>query len=142
VKAENAEIKDAFGTILIDECHHIPAESYRNTIQQISSYCLYGLTATPFRKYNDGKLIFIHLGEIISEITTQQTGKHIQASIIIRDTELDVPFNSKTDRFETMSKILIHDSNRNKLILQDIIHELNSGKRVVILTERKEHIDS
>lgn len=142
VKAENAEIKDAFGTILIDECHHIPAESYRNTIQQINSYYLYGLTATPFRKYNDGKLIFIHIGEIISEITAQQTGKHKQASIIIQDTELDVPFNSRTDRFETLSKILVHDSNRNKLILQDITNELNSGKRVVILTERKEHIDS
>jgi superfamily II DNA or RNA helicase len=141
-KAENAEIKDAFGTILIDECHHIPAESYRNTIQQISSYYLYGLTATPFRKYNDGKLIFIHLGKIISEITAQQTGKHKQASIIIKDTELDVPFNSKTDRFETLSKILVHDSSRNKLILQDITNELNSSKRVVILTERKEHIDS
>lgn len=56
-KTENTGIKNAFGTILIDECHHIPAESYRNAIQQFNSYYLYGLTATPFRKYNDGKLI-------------------------------------------------------------------------------------
>lgn len=48
-KTESAEIKDAFGTILIDECHHIPAESYRNTIQQFNSHYLYGLTATPFK---------------------------------------------------------------------------------------------
>ncbi|MFT3949052.1 MAG: DEAD/DEAH box helicase family protein [Agriterribacter sp.] len=135
-------LKNAFGTILIDECHHIPAESYRNTIQQFNSYYLYGLTATPFRKYNDGKLIFIHLGEIIAEITAQQTGKHKQAFVVIRNTELDVPFNSKTDRFETLSKILAHDSSRNKLILNDIVNELNSGKKAVILTERKEHIDS
>jgi len=133
---------NAFGTILIDECHHIPAENYRNTIQQFNSYYLYGLTATPFRKYNDGKLIFIHLGEIVAEITAQQTGRHQQASIIVRNTDLDVPFNSKTDKFETLSKILVHDSSRNKLVLQDIIGELDSGKKVVILTERKEHIDS
>lgn len=141
-KEGSAAFKNAFGTILIDECHHIPAESYRNTIQQFNSYYLYGLTATPLRKYNDWKLIFIHLGEIIAEITAQQTGRHKQASIIIRDTDLEVPFNSKTDRFETLSKILVHDSNRNKLILKDITHELSSGKKVVILTERKEHIDS
>jgi superfamily II DNA or RNA helicase len=141
-KTESGEMKDAFGTILIDECHHIPAESYRNTIQQFNSHYLYGLTATPFRKYNDGKLIFIHLGEIITEITAQQTGKHKEASVTIQNTELDVPFNPKTDRFETLSKILIHDSSRNKLILQDITNELNRGKKVVILTERKEHIDS
>jgi len=135
-------LKDAFGTILIDECHHIPAESYRKTIHQLNSYYLYGLTATPFRKYNDGKLIFIHLGEIIAEITAQQTGRNKKANVIIRDTDLDVPFNSKTDRFETLSKILVHDSSRNRLVLNDITHELDSGKKIVVLTERKEHIDS
>ncbi|MBW7889969.1 MAG: DEAD/DEAH box helicase family protein [Chitinophagaceae bacterium] len=139
---KNEALKNSFGTILIDECHHIPAENYRKTIHRFNSYYLYGLTATPFRKYNDGKLIFIHLGEIIAEITAQQTGRHKQASVVIRNTDLDVPFNSKTDRFETLSKILVHDSSRNKLVLNDITNELNSGQKAVILTERKEHIES
>ena len=142
VKEIPNDLHIAFGTILIDECHHIPAESYRSAIQQFESFYLYGLTATPFRKYNDGKLIFIHLGEIIAEITAQQTSSQKQIAIVIRNTELDVPFDSKSDRFETLSKILVHDSARNRLILQDITYELNSGKRVVVLTERKEHIDS
>lgn len=141
-KPDADKIRNAFGIILVDECHHIPAQTYRNAIQQFNSYYLYGLTATPFRKYNDGKLIFIHLGEIISEITTQQTGTNQYPTIIIRDTNLDVPFNSKTDRFETVSKILVHDSARNQLILQDITKELNAGEKVVVLTERKEHIET
>ena len=37
-----------FGTIIVDECHHMPAETYRDIISKISSYYLYGLTATPF----------------------------------------------------------------------------------------------
>jgi ribosomal silencing factor RsfS len=53
-----------------------------------------------------------------------------------------VPFNSKTDKFETLLKILIHDSARNKLILEDVKTELIVGKKVVIITERKEHINS
>ena len=72
-----------------------------------------------------------------NEISTSKSPK-----IIIRNTELDVPFNSKTDKFETLSKILVHDSTRNKTILQDIINELKSDKKIVIITERKEHIDS
>jgi len=103
---------------------------------------LYGLTATPFRKYNDGKLIFIHLGEVIAEIKSTDIGSFKQAKVIVRQTALDVPFNAKTDQFETLSKILVHDSARNKLILTDIINELKSGKKAVIITERKEHIDS
>lgn len=141
-KPDSENLKTAFGTIIVDECHHIPAETFRNTIAKLQTVYLYGLTATPFRKYNDGKLIFIHLGEVISEIKSSEIGRSKQAKIIIRNTELDVPFNSKTDQFETLSKILIHDSGRNKLILQDVNIELKEGKRVVIITERKEHIDS
>jgi len=37
---------------------------------------------------------------------------------------------------------LIHDSSRNKLILKDLFAELKLGKKVVIITERKEHIDT
>jgi superfamily II DNA or RNA helicase len=132
----------AFGTIIIDECHHIPAETFRNTVSKLSSYYLYGLTATPLRKYNDGKLIFIHLGKIIAEIKSEEISTTSQAKVIIRNTELDIPFNSKTDQFETLSKILIHDSARNKLILNDVNNELKSGKKAIIITERKEHIDS
>jgi len=141
-KKESKPILSAFGTIIVDECHHIPAETFRNTITKLQTFYLYGLTATPFRKYNDGKLIFIHLGEVIAEIKTNEISTSKQAKIIIRNTELDVPFNSKTDKFETLSKILVHDSLRNKLILEDVKAEINKGKKVVIITERKEHIDS
>ena len=136
------QIQNQFGTILVDECHHIPAETFRNTIDKLNTFYLYGLTATPFRKYNDDKLIFAFLGEIISEITSNEIENFQHAQIIVRNTNLDVPFNSKTDNFETLSKILVHDSERNKLILNDINKEIQKGKRIVIITERKEHIDT
>jgi superfamily II DNA or RNA helicase len=142
IKPESDGFTNSFGTIIVDECHHIPAKTYRDTISKLPTYYLYGLTATAFRKYNDGKIIFSHLGEIIVEIKPTEISSYKQARIIIRNTELDIPFNSKTDQFETLSKVLIHDSARNKLILEDIFVELKLGKKVVIITERKEHIDT
>ena len=140
-KPEASKLKNAFGLIIVDECHHIPAETFRQAIAQLNAFYLYGLTATPFRKYNDGKLIFTYLGDIITEI--KPPNDHTQsAKIIVRNTTLDVPFNSKTDKFETLSKILVHDSVRNLLILNDVKTEVNAGKRIVIITERKEHIES
>jgi superfamily II DNA or RNA helicase len=141
-KPESDSFTNSFGTIIVDECHHIPAKTYRDTIAKLPTYYLYGLTATPFRKYNDGKIIFSHLGEIIVEIKPTEISSYKQSKIIIRNTGLDIPFNSKTDQFETLSKILVHDSARNKLILEDIFVELRLGKKVVIITERKEHIDT
>lgn len=139
---ESTGIRNAFGIIIIDECHHIPAETYQCVISKLNSYYMYGLTATPFRKYSDGKLIFIYLGEIIHEIKELSSQSHGSAQIIIRDTDLFVPFNTKTDKFETLFKILIHDSSRNQLILNDIVSQLNAGKKLVVITERKDHIDS
>ena len=141
-KPDGDKLLNAFGTIILDECHHIPAETFRNTISKLQTFYLYGLTATPFRKYNDSKLIFIHLGEIIAEIKSNEISTAKKTKIIIKNTELDIPFNSKTDKFETLSKILVHDSTRNKAILDDVINELKSDKKVIIITERKEHIDS
>lgn len=135
-------IQNQFGTIIVDECHHVPAETFRNTIEKLHTYYLYGLTATPFRKYNDGRMIFTHLGEIIANIHSTEIENYKHAKIIIRNTELEVPYNSKTDNFEALSKILVHDTARNKLILEDVKTELNQGKKIVIITERKEHIDS
>ena len=141
-KSENNPCIEAFGTVIVDECHHIPAETYRKTIGKLNCFYMYGFTATPFRKYSDGKSIFIYLGDIISEINNPEKAFTREAKVIIRETEFDIPFNSKTDQFETLSKMLVQDSARNKQILSDVTRELKSGKKAVIITERREHIDS
>ncbi|WP_430907466.1 TOTE conflict system archaeo-eukaryotic primase domain-containing protein [Maribacter sp. 2-571] len=139
-KIDNLQISKIFKTIIIDECHHIPAKSYASIISKLSPYYQYGLTATPFRKNSDGKLIFAHLGELIAKIKPQDIETFKKARVIIRNTSLDVPFNSKTDTFETLSKVLVHDSERNRNIVADITSEVSTGKRAVVITERKEHI--
>lgn len=139
---EANKYENSFGVIIVDECHHVPADTFRNTIAKLRSFYLYGLTATPFRKYNDGKLVFSYLGAIIAEIKPTISESTGGAKIIIRDTTLSIPYNSKTDKFETLSKILVHDSARNKLILDDVFNELSKGKKIVIVTERKDHIET
>jgi hypothetical protein len=52
----NTELPEAFGLVIIDECHHVPADTFRSAISKLKPFYTYGLTATPFRKYNDGSL--------------------------------------------------------------------------------------
>ena len=139
-KEENQDIINHFGTVILDECHHIPAKSFRETISQLRPYYQYGLTATPFRKGSDGKLIFLYLGEKIAEIKPEQIESYKAPQIIIRKTTFDVPFNPKTDEFETLSAILIHDTSRNNIILHDIKYEISRGNKLIIITERVDHI--
>lgn len=140
-KDQNQDFTNSFGTLLVDECHHIPAETYRKTISALAPFYQYGLTATPFRKFSDGRIIFAHLGEIIAKVEPQDMKGYQKPRIVVKNTLMDIPYDSKTDPFEILSKILVHDSARNRLIYKDVISEVGKGKRVVLLTERKEHID-
>jgi len=141
-KHENIEkITKQFGTIIIDECHHIPAKTFREAISSFHTYYLYGFTATPKRKNNDEGLIYSYIGPVISEITTNPNVQKDAHQIIIRKTNLSVPFDYMSDGYQMVSKILIYDTTRNAMILKDILHEVSKQKRILVLTERKEHID-
>lgn len=140
---ESNNVYNSFGTIIIDECHHIPAKSFREAIKDFNTYYLYGLTATPKRKNNDEKLIYYHIGNILynsnQDINSQNTNNHFE--INIRETQLYAPFDYKIDNYETISRILIHDTQRNSLIIDDIINNAERFKTILVLTERKAHID-
>ncbi len=117
-------LSESFGTILIDECHHIPAKSFRKVVVNFNPYYIFGLTATPKRKYNDEKLIFLYFGDIIcytNNIDQIATGLFEEDILLnIRDTDLYFPYDNKTDDFHLLSKVIIFDSDRNRLIAEDI----------------------
>lgn len=137
------EISDSFGTIIVDECHHIPAKSFRESIVKLNSYYLYGLTATAKRKNNDQKLIFVYIGNILYKLDQHEDLKerNITVEINIRETNLYAPFEYKTDNYETISRILIHDTQRNSMIIEDIENNTDRFKTILILTERKAHVN-
>ena len=51
----------------------------REVIHKLSPYYQYGLTATPFHKNSDEKLLFVYLGDIISEIKSQDIDRYKKA---------------------------------------------------------------
>lgn len=145
---ETLKSKAQFGLILVDECHHIPAQMFRQVITQFSPYYLYGLTATPERKNNDEKLIYLYLGEILHTINSgdlKNSGKNqtptANNKIIIKNTSLNLPFNIKTKELSLLSKIITFDSERNQQIINDVEIEAKKSAKCLILTERKEHVE-
>lgn len=137
------DLKNRFGMIIVDECHHIPAKSFREVITKLNCYYLYGLTATPKRKNNDEKLIYVYIGNIIYEITQKDflIEQNYKIEINIRETDLFVPFDYRIDSYETISQVLVFDTSRNNLISKDIEENIFRFKSILILTERKAHVN-
>ncbi len=141
-----SEFKNKFGTILIDECHHIPASTFREVVSQLNTRYLYGLTATPKRKHNDEKLIYVYIGDIVArmekaDFNPSSTPPKQFFEVIVRETELVIPFKFTTDLFQLLAKVICFDTARNKLIVDDVFKEISTGKKVLVLSERKEHLE-
>ncbi len=143
-----SDYTNAFGTIIIDECHHIPAATFRAVIVRFNPHYLYGLTATPKRKWGDEKIIHAYIGDTIAfmekGVTSEPailTEPKMKLDIVVHDTGLQIPFAWKTDRFQLLAKIISFDTERNRLIAGDILVQVTAGERVLVLSERKEHLD-
>ncbi len=139
------EMATHFGCIIVDECHHIPAKMFRRVITQLSPKYLYGLTATPMRKHNDERLMFLYLGENIYEVSKEDIKQNSSkdssdVKIYVQETELSFPFTVHTRNYQTVSKMLIADTKRNEQIIADVTSEIEQGKKCLLLTERKEHV--
>lgn len=136
--------KDKFGTIIVDECHHIPAKTFREVIANLNPEFLYGLTATPKRKHNDEQLIYVYIGDIIADMADFAEAallkKPVQFEILVRETTLTIPFNWKTDQFGLIAKIISYDTSRNVLVIGDILKQVKLGRKTLVLSERKEHL--
>lgn len=132
-------LADTFGTIIVDECHHIPAKTFRAVVAQLNAEHIYGLTATPKRKHNDEALIYLYIGDIIARLSGIPTAPHI--GLTIHETALELPsFDWKTDSSELLAKVICYDTGRNRQLTQDILAEVAQHHRVLVLSERKEHL--
>ena len=140
---ELSEMRDKFGTVIVDECHHIPAKTFRSVIAHLNPEFLYGLTATPERKHNDEQLIYIYIGDIIANMADYAPvpQAHRQRfDIVICETDLTVPFNWQTDHFDLIAKLISYDTARNQQVVKDILEQTTLGRRTLVLSERKEHL--
>lgn len=144
-KGNLSELRNSFGTIVVDECHHIPASTFRKVIAQLNPKYLYGLTATPKRKHNDEKLIYVYIGDIIAQMAVSDVSipeaKTSAPEVLVRPTNLDAPFKFTTDNFRLLAKIISCDTGRNRLVVDDILAEVENSRKLLVLSERKEHLE-
>lgn len=139
---KNAIPEDNFGMIVVDECHHIPAKTFQKVMVKFNSFYTYGFTATPERKNRDEKIIFLYIGDIIHQM--KGIKKDIEKNdlkVIIKKTNIYIPFNKKFDNINLLSKLIIFDSSRNMMIVKDVMEQIKVRKKILILTERIEHVE-
>lgn len=142
-KGEVKDLVGGYGQVIIDECHHIPAFTFKQVLKQVKAKYIVGLTATPIRKDGHHPIIMMQCGSIrFNESAKKQADtrpfKHV---VLIRYTDFKIPFESKDTKIQDIYTALALDKDRNELIFNDLLKALEAGRSPLLLIERVEHLE-
>ncbi len=136
-----------YGHLMVDECHHLSAQSFELVARQAKAKFVTGLSATVARKDGHHPIIFMQCGPVrYRGNTKQQAAAHpFEHKVMVRPTDFRPirPANPNVrQQFQELYLDLTVDEERNRLIHQDVIQTLREGRSPLVLTERNEHLDS
>jgi len=128
-----------YGQVIVDECHHISAFSFEQVLRHIRAKFVHGLTATPIRKDGLHPIIFMQCGPIRYKVDGKSQAK--VRPYVHSLTRRKTNFNSSSLELPALYRELAQDEERNMLIFNDVLTNLEEGRFPIILTERIEHIE-
>lgn len=129
-----------YGLIVVDECHHLPAFSFEAVVKRAPVRHFLGLTATPYRRDGLQDIMTMQCGPIRHTMTIRQAGamSGLALELVVRETAFAFQSTEEVS-IQEVFRALIKDEQRTSAICRDILEALASGRRCLILSERKEH---
>ncbi|MBN2792366.1 MAG: DEAD/DEAH box helicase family protein [Desulfuromonadales bacterium] len=131
------ELLDQYGQIIIDECHHLSAFSFEAILKQAKAKYVVGLTATPIRRDGHQPIIFMQCGPIRHSAARPETAP---TQLEVWPKVLPAPEIPPDSPIQDVFRIIVGDSTRNRRIAEDVLNAYKEGRKVLVLTERTEHL--
>lgn len=133
-----------FGLVIYDECHHLSAEIFSRALIKTATQFTLGLSATPDRKDGLTHVFKYFLGDIVySEAQNEDQTILIKGIHYYND---DPVYAAEiTNRMGDLNRPQMINNicgceRRNKVILSELQILMNEGRKVLILSDRKEHL--
>ena len=138
---EVKEIVRNYGTIIVDECHHVSAVNFEMILKYANAKYVYGLTATPTRQDGHHPIIFMQCGAIRYRVDAKEQAekRSFEHYLVPRFTNTRYPSEGKTSITDVYKK-LSENEIRNNMIVSDVVEALKEGRNPIVLTERREHV--
>ncbi len=135
-----------YGQLIVDECHHLSAQSFEQVARRTKAKFVLGLSATVTRKDGHHPIIFMQCGPVRYRVDAkaQAAARPFEHIVLVRPTNfrpLKAPDPDVRLQFQSLYGELIADEARNQLICSEVIQATRDGRSPVVLTERNEHLD-
>ena len=145
----NGEVSDLvadYGHLVVDECHHLSAVSFELVARRTKARYVLGLSATVARKDGHHPIIFMQCGPVRYRVDakSQAATRSFSHKVRLRETGFRLRPDQEAQGQTQMTALyaaLAQDEKRNDLIFDDVMLSLQAGRRPVILTERRDHLE-
>ena len=129
-----------YGQVIVDECHHVGAVSFDAILKRTKAKYVLGLTATPIRRDGQQPIIFMQCGPIRYTAARPAGAPHdLEVLPRSRFTRIDLPTNAG---IQDVFRHLANDQARTESIAAEVRDAVGQGRKVLVLTERTEHLDA
>ncbi len=129
-----------YGQVVVDECHHVGAASFDAILRRTKAKYVLGLTATPVRRDGQQPIIFMQCGPIRHTAARPASAPH-DLEVVPRSwfARIDLP---GTVGIQDVFRRIAMDLARTEAIAAEIAAAFEQGRKVLVLTERTEHLDA
>jgi superfamily II DNA or RNA helicase len=137
-RGEVDPLVENYGHVIVDECHHVGAVSFDAILKRTKAQYVLGLTATPIRRDGQQPIIFMQCGPI-RHTAAKHNGVAHDLLVVPRSRfdRIDLPAQAG---IQDVFRHLASDQARTEAIAADVRDAFQQGRKVLVLTERTEHL--
>ena len=133
-------IVETYGQVIVDECHHVGAVSFDALLRSAKARYVLGLTATPIRRDGQQPIIFMQCGPT-RHTATRADGAPRDLVVVPR--VCAKPIVVAVDAgIQEVFRQLATDAQRTAVIAEEVVGAFSRGRKVLVLTERTEHLEA
>lgn len=135
-----------FGFAVFDECHHLGAEHFSRALMSIQTQHMLGLSATPDRPDGLDNVFLWYLGPVRYQIRVRDPDESVEVRVLrftSADPEYaDVPMDVRGEVSRPkLCNRLAEYAPRTKAICDELQVALAEGRKLLILSDRRSHLE-
>jgi len=139
-QGEVNSLVENYGHVIVDECHHVGAASFDAILKQAKAKYVLGLTATPIRRDGQQPIIFMQCGPTRHTAVKPTSAPHdLAVTPCTLHSRIDLPQEAG---IQDVFRHLAIDQARTDAIATEVENAYDLGRKVLVLTERTEHLDA
>ena len=137
--AYEPEMYEAFGTVIVDEAHHVAAAWFSRALPKFPARYVLGLSATPDRSDGLTPALTWLMGPTAYRATREAINVDVRLVRYHGGSRREIKYKNGTTGSSTMTTNIMRDATRNGVLMRETLAAVERGRRVIVLTGREEH---